>query len=144
MPQVIFYDNACGLYAHIQTSPEDSKRFLRTLLPVDAFHIKSHKITHTACRMNNNPNLFPELKVITSPNGTWKWKFNSSAAEIVNAWFGRFDPMCRGMHPIKYAFVLEEFIRVHNERLVERLGKRPNVHFCLNVEYTSVPFNPIR
>ena len=93
MPQVIFYDNACGLYSHIRNSEKDRKKFERTLLPVDAFHIKSHKLTHTACRTNNDTNLFPELKVIISPDGKWKWKFNSSAAEIVNAWFGCFDPI---------------------------------------------------
>jgi hypothetical protein len=47
MPQVIFYDNACGLYSHIRTNPEDLYAFCNTLLPVDAFRIKSHKESHT-------------------------------------------------------------------------------------------------
>lgn len=136
MPQVIFYDNACGLYQHIATNPTDVHRFQNTLLPVDVFHMKSHKTTHTSCQINNDPNLFPELKKATG-NGGWKWKFNSSAAEMVNAWFGRFDPICRNMHAIKYQFFLEEMIRLHNNRLHNLLCKRNNVEFCGNIDYRT-------
>jgi hypothetical protein len=128
MPQVLFYDNACGLYSHIQTNPDDRKAFRNTLLPVDAFHIKSHKLSHTTCRLNNDPNLFPELK------RDGKWKFNSSAAEIVNAWFGRFASICRNMTQVKYNFFLDEMIRLHNVRLIEKLKSR-GVSFCGNINY---------
>lgn len=39
MPQVIFYDNACNLYAHIRVNEKDRHHFRNTLLPVDAFHM---------------------------------------------------------------------------------------------------------
>lgn len=132
MPQVIYYDNACNLYAHIRTSAEDRETFRNTLLPVDAFHMKTHKESHKTCRINNDPNKFPELK---RPNGAWK--FNASIAEIVNVWFGRFDSMCRGMHPVKYNFFLDEMIRLHNSRLCEKLRQRTNVQFLGSAEFQS-------
>ncbi|EGG01519.1 uncharacterized protein MELLADRAFT_72949 [Melampsora larici-populina 98AG31] len=124
MPEIIFYDNACGLYSHIRSNPIDADKFKNTMLPVDTFHIKSHKESHTTCRLNNDPHLFPELK---KPDGAWR--FNASAAEITKAWFGRFDAMCRNMGHVRYNFFLDEMIRLHNNRLLEKLEARANVSF---------------
>ncbi|EGG11194.1 uncharacterized protein MELLADRAFT_70900 [Melampsora larici-populina 98AG31] len=132
MPQVIFYDNACNLHLHIQTSTEDAYAFRNTVLPVNAFHIKSHKDTHTSCCANNHPNLFPQLK-----RSDGSWRFNSSAAEIVNAWFCRFDSMCRNMHQVKYNFFLDEMIRLHNVRTCAKLSSCSNVDFIGNIRYKT-------
>ncbi|KAH9815425.1 hypothetical protein DFH28DRAFT_892543, partial [Melampsora americana] len=125
MPQVIFYDNACGLYSHIQGNCNDAYHFRNTLLPVDAFHICSHKESHTTCRLNNYPHLFPYLK----------------QSEMVNSWFGQFDPMCQNMSQIKYEFFLEGMILLHNSCLAKNLSRRSNVLFLGNTEYTKSPLN---
>lgn len=64
---------------------------------VDAFHFSGHKTTHKDCQDNCNPNQFPVLK-----DGEGKWLFNSSAAEQVNAWFGKFQSKVKEMNHIRY------------------------------------------
>ncbi|KAG0149433.1 hypothetical protein CROQUDRAFT_39818 [Cronartium quercuum f. sp. fusiforme G11] len=98
MPQCLFYNNNCGLYSHIQTSAADREACSGTIFPVDPFHFRGHADTHTSCHENNNPHLFPELKV------DGKWAFNASAAEMTNVWFGKFDSMVRNMHATWYHF----------------------------------------
>lgn len=103
-------------------------------MPVDPFHFKSHAESHESCRLNNDPNLFPQLK-----NANGKWVFNASAAEMTNVWFGGFASMCRNMLPSRYDFFLDHMIFLRNEWIIEMLQTRKNVTMLGNVQYSGVP-----
>ncbi|KAH9825081.1 hypothetical protein DFH28DRAFT_942729 [Melampsora americana] len=108
MPQVIFYDNACKLLAHIYKSDDSERgRFQESIVAVDAFHFKSHKEDDCFCRKWTDPNLYPQLK---DQRG---WIFNSSAAE--------------GMTAVQYNFFLDEMVRLHNIWLCEKLEKQKDI-----------------
>lgn len=134
MPHVSFYDNNCMMNIHVNSSPIDVKAFSRTLLPVDPFHFKSHKESHLPCRLNNDPNLFPELK---TEDG--RWVFNGSAAEVINVWLGGFESMVRNMHAVRYHFFLNEMVRLRNIYTVEKLKLQPNVKFLGNLPVVTRP-----
>lgn len=68
----------------------------RVAIVVDAFHFPGHKADDNDCQENCDPNLFPVLK--TAEGG---WLFNSSAAEQVNVWFGRFQSKVKEMNVIR-------------------------------------------
>lgn len=58
------------------------------------------------------------------------WTFNSSAAEQINVWFGRFQSIVREMTPERYEFYLDEVIAIRNRFVVqelERKGLRPHL-----------------
>lgn len=96
--------------------------FDRCALPVDVFHMKSkHKESDTDCNRLCNPINFPDLVVNN------KWRFNSSAAEITNAWFGGFQSMVREMRVDRYNFFLDEMIKRRNRTTVIDLTRR---HAC--------------
>lgn len=131
MPQCLFYDNNCHLYSHIQTSLSDRHLCRGTIFPINPFHFRSHAESHTTCRLNNNPNLFPKLK----EDG--RWAFNASAAELTNMWFGNFDSMVQNMHSTRYHFFLNEMVNLRNQWLAGQLHKRPGVSFFGNVRYST-------
>ncbi|POW07728.1 hypothetical protein PSHT_09832, partial [Puccinia striiformis] len=122
MPQVILYDSACKLLAHIyKSTSEERDRFTESIVAVDAFHFKSHKEDDCFCRKWTDPNLYPQLKKDGS------WIFNSSAAEMTNIWYGGFASICRNMTAVQYNFFLDEMVRLHNIWICERLSQRPNI-----------------
>jgi hypothetical protein len=65
-------------------------------LLVDVFHFNcKHTICNLFCQINCNPAPFQELIGADS-----KWIFNSSAAEQVNVWFGKFQNVVQDMPAI--------------------------------------------
>lgn len=105
-------------------SVETRSYFDGCALPVDVFHFKSkHKISDIDCQQNCNPYIWKELR--TEDN---KWRFNSSAAEQTNAWFGGYQAIVREMQGDRYDFFLDEMIKRRNRLLVSELkrsGQRP-------------------
>ena len=88
-------------------------------MPVDTFHMKSnHKGTDAYCGYHCNPARFPELM-----DGN-KWRFNSSAAEMVNSWFDGFSSMVREMREDRYDFFLDEMVKQCNSTTVVDLDNR--------------------
>ncbi|KAJ7509683.1 hypothetical protein B0H11DRAFT_1702569, partial [Mycena galericulata] len=125
LPSYIFYDDNCLLLRHLAASadPRDA-RLAVVSLPVDVFHAsRKHKDSDVFCIMNCSPVSFPEIV-----QGT-EWIFNSSVAEQVNVWFGKFHPIVKEMPVLRYNFFLDEMISLRNEWFVERLreeGKQPH------------------
>ena len=103
----------------------DTDEHLRTYfdscaLPVDVFHFKSkHKESDIDCGTYCNPYFWPELR---TPKG--EWRFNSSAAEQTNAWFGGFQAMVREMQADRYDFFLDEMIKRRNRVLIQELKEK--------------------
>ncbi|KAF6742808.1 hypothetical protein DFP72DRAFT_829566, partial [Ephemerocybe angulata] len=124
LPQVIWHDNNCRIYAMLENSPEDKEYFAFVALPVDVFHFKAkHKESDTQCNAHCNASNWPDL--MTKDN---KWRFNSSAAEQTNGWFGKYASIVREMEAIRYDFFLDEMIKQRNSARVQELeakGKRP-------------------
>ena len=75
------------------------------------------------CGLNCNPAMFPDLV----KDG--KWRFNSSAAEMTNAWFGRFQPVVREMREDRFDFFLDEMIKLKNRLIVKDLERRGAVPY---------------
>ena len=95
MPSYIFYDNNCKLKAHLLSS-QDSY-FDNVGMPVDIFHAKTkHTESDIICQKYCNAAQFREL---IGPDDNWI--FNSSVAEQVNNWFGKFHNIVREMSVIK-------------------------------------------
>lgn len=94
-PSFLFFDNACGLRAHVK-SCVDSSLLDRVALVVDVFHFSGHKRSHVECQEFCSPFVYPVLK---SDDGSWL--FNSSAAEQANSWFGRFQSRVKEMNVIR-------------------------------------------
>ncbi|TBU37062.1 hypothetical protein BD309DRAFT_1005086 [Dichomitus squalens] len=116
LPQVIFFDNACSLKKHVIALKE--KHFDNCIMPVDAFHAKTkHKESDNFCNQHCNAAQWPELF-----NGD-KWIFNSSAAEMTNAWLGGFQAMVREMRAAHYDFFLDEVIKWRNRLTIEELSR---------------------
>ncbi|KAH9807938.1 hypothetical protein DFH28DRAFT_1137485 [Melampsora americana] len=126
LPPIQFFDNSCTFDKSLRKDPQAMERFKGTIRPVDPFHMRTHSEKDTQCRKYNDPKRWPFLK---KTDGSWR--FNGSAAEITNAWYGGFPSICRGMHEINYRFFLEEMIRVRNDSLLTKLVWRTN--FCCNV-----------
>ncbi|KAG1859677.1 hypothetical protein F4604DRAFT_1930649 [Suillus subluteus] len=121
-PTHVFFDNNCRLVLHVQNDP-----FFQDIgLSVDIFHFEcKHSKRDTFCQENCNPAAFPELKMDDR-----EWYFNSSACEQTNSWFGKFNPITRGMKPVKFDFFLDEMILCRNQETFKRLektGKKPSV-----------------
>ncbi|KAJ7128595.1 hypothetical protein C8R44DRAFT_909853 [Mycena epipterygia] len=122
LPAVQWHDNNCNIVKMLRNDPDEYLRnyFENIALPVDVFHFKSkHKETDLDCGANCNPYIWPELR---TPEG--KWRFNSSAAEQTNAWFGGFQSIVREMTVDRYNFFLDEMIKRRNRILVKDLRKR--------------------
>ncbi|KAK7026535.1 hypothetical protein R3P38DRAFT_2527960 [Favolaschia claudopus] len=136
LPTHIFYDNACHLLQHLNAT--DDSYFKSVRLAVDVFHARHHhkEDGDTFCNTNNNPALFPELRITEG-----KWSLNSSIAEQTNVWFGAFQAMTREMSVPRYNFFLDEMILIRNEWFVgeqERKGKQP---FMLDFEALKAEWN---
>ncbi|KAF7968972.1 hypothetical protein HWV62_28773 [Athelia sp. TMB] len=117
LPGVIFYDNNCHMKALVDSLGDTY--FDNCALPVDVFHMKTkHKESDGDCNRLCNPALFKDLMVDD------KWRFNSSAAEITNAWFGGFQSMVREMRVDRYNFFLDEMIKRRNRTTVKDLFRR--------------------
>ena len=89
LPGVLWHDNNCQIVKMLKNDEDDHLRtyFDGCALPVDVFHFKSkHKESDIDCGANCNPYIWPELR---TEDG--KWRFNSSAAEQANAWFGGYQ-----------------------------------------------------
>ena len=116
VPQVLFYDSACNLKKHIQTLGDH--HFDYCIMPVDPFHAKTkHKDSDTYCNQVCNAAQFPDLRIGN------KWRFNSSAAEMTNAWFGGFQGIVREMRATWYDFFLDEVIRIRNDIICAELRR---------------------
>ncbi|KAG2153928.1 hypothetical protein DEU56DRAFT_907395 [Suillus clintonianus] len=107
-PTHVFFDNNCRLALHVQNDP-----FFQDIgLSVDVFHFEcKHSKQDTFCQENCNPAAFPELK---TDDG--EWYFNSSACEQTNSWFGKFNPITRGMKPVTSIDMVYHMscMRLHN------------------------------
>ncbi|KAJ7210572.1 hypothetical protein B0H12DRAFT_1278150 [Mycena haematopus] len=128
LPHVLWHDNNCRVVAMLKNDDE----YLRTYfdgcaLPVDVFHFKSkHKEGDVECGRNCNPYIWPELR---TKDG--KWRFNSSAAEQTNAWFGGFQSMVREMQADRYDFFLDEMILRRNRTLIKDLARRGQIPYSI-------------
>ena len=117
LPGVNFFDNNCHLKKHLHAT--GNHYFDRCALPVDVFHMKTkHRESDNFCNEWCNPARFPDL----IDNG--KWCFNSSAAEMTNAWFGGFKAIVRDMRVDRYNFFLDEMIKQRNRLIISDLQKR--------------------
>lgn len=122
LPGVIWHDNNCRIMAMLKNDEDPHLRsyFDGVALPVDVFHFKSkHKETDIECGQNCNPYLWPELR---TEDG--KWRFNSSAAEQTNAWYGGFLAIVRDMQADRYNFFLDEMVRRRNQIIVQELERK--------------------
>ena len=120
LPHVIWHDNNCQLVAMLQndTDPYLATYFQDCALPVDVFHFKSkHKERDINCGKNCNPYIWPELR---TDDGK-QWRFNSSAAEQTNAWFGGYQAIVREMQVDRYNFFLDEMIKRRNRAIIQKL-----------------------
>lgn len=96
LPGVIWHDNNCQIVGMLRNDPDEYLRtyFDNCALPVDVFHFKSkHKEGDVNCSKYCNPALWPQLM---NEDGK-SWRFNSSAAEQANAWFGGYQAIVREM-----------------------------------------------
>lgn len=97
----------------------------RVAIVVDAFHFAGHKADDDECQHNCDPKTFPVLK---TPDK--RWLFNSSAAEQVNSWFGKFQPKVKEMNVIRlvlksyFSFISHPLVRSYNFFLDEVLNIR--------------------
>ncbi|KAJ7351632.1 hypothetical protein DFH08DRAFT_993322 [Mycena albidolilacea] len=122
LPGVLWHDNNCSIVKMLRNDTDDYLRtyFDNVALPVDVFHFKSkHKESDIDCGANCNPYIWPGLR---TEDG--KWRFNSSAAEQTNAWFGGFLAIVREMPVERFNFFLDEMIKRRNQILVRDLRKR--------------------
>lgn len=137
-PSFLFFDNACGLRAHVRSSG-DISLLSRVALVVDPFHFSGHSASDTECQKFCNPSVFPILR--TAEGG---WLFNSSAAEQANAWFGKFQSKVKEMNVIRsvsvsciyssreshlciwysYNFFLDEVLNIRNGIREKELARR--------------------
>ncbi|KAF7292669.1 hypothetical protein MIND_01165100 [Mycena indigotica] len=120
LPQVLWHDNNCRIMAMLRNEPQARQDYFKDVAkPVDVFHFKcKHKEGDLDCGRDCNALIWPELSV----NG--KWRFNSSAAEQTNAWFGGFQSIVREMPVERYEFFLDEVIRRRNIWMVKLLAQR--------------------
>lgn len=101
--------------------------FKNVALPVDVFHYKcKHKSTDEWCTRHCNPALWPELM---TEDG--HWRFNSSAAEQTNSWFGGFLSILREMRVDRYNFFLDEMIRRRNVILLAELEAKGEAPYLI-------------
>lgn len=122
LPAVMWHDNNCRIRPMLNNDNDEVLRtyFDNCALPVDVFHFKcKHKESDEDCGRHCNPMLWPELR---TEDG--KWRFNSSAAEQTNAWFGGYQAIVREMRAERYDFFLDEMIKRRNRLIVQDLRAR--------------------
>lgn len=122
LPGVLWHDNNCRVRVMLNADTDEYLKhyFDHCALPVDVFHFKcKHKETDIECGTFCNPYIWPELR---TEDGNWR--FNSSAAEQANAWFGGFQSIVREMEVDRYNFFLDEMIKRRNRILVKELQKK--------------------
>ena len=117
LPGVIWYDNNCRLAAMLKNDPEPLRSYFSDIaMPVDVFHFKcKHKESDEFCGSHCNPYQWPDLRDGNS------WRFNSSAAEQANVWFGGFQAIVREMQVDRFNFFLDEMIKIRNTLIIEDL-----------------------
>lgn len=93
-PNFLFFDNACGLREHIACA--DNALLERMALVVDPFHFSGHLESDVLCQTYCNPKKYPVLK-----DEKGSWIFNSSVAEQVNVWYGRFQSKVKEMNVVR-------------------------------------------
>ncbi|KII92428.1 hypothetical protein PLICRDRAFT_134020 [Plicaturopsis crispa FD-325 SS-3] len=126
LPGVLWYDNNCQIIKMLNNDPPDEREYFGNVaLPVDVFHFKcKHKESDEVCGLYCNPYNWQELRTEDDK----AWRFNSSAAEQTNAWFGGFSSIVREMQVARYNFFLDEMIKRRNRLIkkdLERRGKAP-------------------
>ncbi|KAF6763449.1 hypothetical protein DFP72DRAFT_801516, partial [Ephemerocybe angulata] len=129
VPGVIWHDNNCKIQAMLKNDDDDTDRnhFAACAMPVDVFHFKSkHKETDEFCNQNCNALLWDELK---TEDGNWR--FNSSAAEQSNVWFGGFQALVREMEATRYDFFLDEMVKLRNRILIRELEKKGKAPYSI-------------
>lgn len=98
----------------------DKDYFDGVALAVDVFHFNcKHKESDEACNRDCNPY---QWAVLRTEDGNWR--FNSSAAEQANVWFGGFQAIVREMQVDRYEFFLDEMIKRRNRRIIKELQRR--------------------
>ncbi|OJT04033.1 hypothetical protein TRAPUB_5269 [Trametes pubescens] len=125
LPQVQWHDNNCRVWATLNAGPAETREYFADIaLPVDVFHFKcKHKETDVVCGTHCNPYIWPELRTVEG-----RWRFNSSAAEQCNVWFGKYQAIVREMDVDRYNFFLDEMIKRRNRLIIaelERKGRHP-------------------
>ncbi|KAF7290011.1 hypothetical protein HMN09_01305800 [Mycena chlorophos] len=124
LPQVLWHDNNCRIVAMLRK--DEDTYFQKCALPVDVFHFKcKHKESDIECGIYCNPYSYPDLR---TPEG--EWRFNSSAAEQTNAWYGGFQAIVQEMAAERYDFFLDEMVRRRNIDTINVLrGRGKNPHY---------------
>ena len=126
-PNHVFYDSNCNTLRELLAMQRRGTLEEKTIcewfadvgLPVDVFHHRTkHNDTDELCKYYCNPAAYPELMTQDK-----KWYFNSSAAEQVNAWFGKFHAICREMSAVHFNFFLDEMILQRNITTVKKLQR---------------------
>ncbi|KAJ7211649.1 hypothetical protein GGX14DRAFT_564870 [Mycena pura] len=125
VPSIMWLDMNCSVQKMLAADETDFRRkyFEGIAFPVDVFHFKcKHAEGDIFCGLHCNPANWPILR---TEDG--KWRFNSSAAEQTNAWFGGFHSIVREMVVERYNFFQDEMIKRRNRIVVAELqkGKQP-------------------
>ncbi|PBK61320.1 hypothetical protein ARMSODRAFT_897040, partial [Armillaria solidipes] len=121
LPSFIFYDNNCSLLHHLWKQRDTY--FNKTGMVVETWHAQSHKESDEFCRNWCLPSRFPEL-MKEGKKGGKEWRFNASAAEQANSWFGGYHPIVCEMPRVRYNFYLDEMIAMRNRATVAKLEER--------------------
>ncbi|KAF9522001.1 hypothetical protein CPB83DRAFT_911574 [Crepidotus variabilis] len=134
LPSILWFDNNCQLVSMLRTDRDTY--FDGCALPVDVFHFKSkHKERDVNCGKNCNPYLWPQLRTADGKS----WRFNSSAAEQTNVWFGGFQSIVREMQADRYDFFLDEMIKRRNRILIKELEKKGCAPYSIPREVLLCP-----
>ncbi|PBL01903.1 hypothetical protein ARMGADRAFT_858482, partial [Armillaria gallica] len=120
----IFYDNNCSLLHHLWKQRDTY--FNKMGMVIETWHAQSHKETDEFCCNWCLPSRFPELMKEVKKGGR-EWRFNTSAAEQANGWFGGYHPIVHEMPCIQYNFYLDEMITLRNWVTVAKLEERSKV-----------------
>ncbi|KAJ3303317.1 hypothetical protein HDU76_005372 [Blyttiomyces sp. JEL0837] len=104
---VIYYDRACKLYQTLENDPQTKHLLGKVAFLVDLFHFRGHNDTY--CREKCNP-----ITAGVEFEKAGMEKFNTSAAEQVNVWFGRISHMLRYIDPKLHDFYLYSLVDYRN------------------------------
>lgn len=121
LPRLLWHDQNCRVWRMLQNAPiEIRHHFEDCILPVDVFHFKcKHKESDIICGTHCNPYNWAELR---TEDG--RWRFNSSAAEQTNTWFGKYQAIVREMQVDRYNFFLDEMFKRHNRMIITELRRK--------------------
>lgn len=133
LPDTIYYDRSCFIAKYLQSQGYTYFEENGCYWLVDNFHAqKSHN--DDFCTKTCNSARLPEL---ADTNG--RSIFNTSACEQVNAWFGKFQPVCREMLKDRYNFYLDEMILLRNEWMVAELKRKGHGPYLIPLKSLGVP-----